>query len=237
MRSTNVFLVNKDIDGYNECEAIMSQPELDSLTQEQNDNIRTLVYDRLTRRSFQGLFHWMGTWSVWEYAVKHRKDFGRLRRVPTARIILTAAASLKSKQDLEKALEVRILAEEEELRKRSFLEILWALGVTAPLVGLFGTVTGISQSFKIIKDETQSGELMTSLAGGINEALYTTICGLIVGILFMLAFYWYNYKMDRIHAIWLVFASDVVDQLKHGVQRSPQASPSSPPASQSDGNK
>lgn len=238
MRSTKVFLVNKDIGGYNECKAIMEEEEFANLTPDQKENVQTLINDRLTRRFFQGLSHWILTWSIWEFAVRHRKDLGRLRRVPTARILLSAVASFKDKPELEKSLEVRILAEEEELRKRSFLEVLWALGVTAPLVGLFGTVTGISQSFKIIKEETQqSGELMTRLAGGINEALYTTICGLIVGILFMLAFYWYNYKLERIHAVWVMFASEFVDQLKHNVQKSSPTPQSPSPASSSDGNK
>ncbi len=238
MRSTRVFLVNKDIGGYNECKAIMEEEELEHLTPDQKENIQTLVNERLTRRFFQGLSHWISTWSFWEFAVRHRKNFGRIRMVPTARIILSAVTSLKGKREVEKAIEVRILAEEEELRKRSFLEVLWALGVTAPLVGLFGTVTGISQSFKVIKDAAvDDRSMMNELAGGINEALYTTICGLIVGILFMLVFYWYNYKLERIHSIWVMFASEFVDQLKHMVQKSAPTPASPPPASQPGGSK
>ena len=219
LRSTKVFLVDKDIDDYNECKAIMGQEEFSSLDPDQVAIIAKLVKNRLTRRHFKGILARLGSIPLPEFTVRHRKVPGRFRNIPTVRILLSSVASLDEPGELEKAMEVRILAEEEELRKRSFIDILWALGVTAPLVGLFGTVTGISMSFREIMVRSLAGEeLLKALAKGIHEALYTTICGLIVGTVFMLAYYWYNNKLERVHAIWVVFASDFVDRLKHGIK-------------------
>ncbi len=230
LRSTKVFLVDKDIGNYNECKAIMGQGEFSSLAPGRITIIGKLVKDNLTRRHFKGLLGSLGTISLFQSTVRHRKDPVRFRNIPTVRIVLSAVAALRTPEELEKAMEVRIMAEEEDLRKRSFIDILWALGVTAPLVGLFGTVTGISMSFREIMVRSLAGEeLLKALAKGIHEALYTTICGLIVGTLFMLAYYWYNYKLERIHAIWVVFASAFVDQLKHGPGHGPQAPPSAQP--------
>lgn len=230
LRSTKVFLVDEDVGNYNECKAVMNQKEFSSLNPSQIAIIARLVKDGLTRRHFKGLLGRLGTISLFQSTVKHRKDPVRFRNIPTVRIVLSAVAALRTPEELEKAMEVRILAEEEELRKRSFIDILWALGVTGPLVGLFGTVTGISMSFREIMLRSLAGEdLLKALAKGIHEALYTTICGLIVGILFMLAYYWYNYKLERVHAMWVVFASAFVDQLKHGPGHGPQAPPSAQP--------
>jgi len=219
LRSSRIFLVDKEIGGNNECDVAMSQPELLSLSPDQADAVRELVKTRLTRGHFLGKLRWLDKYSPFERTVRKRsKDATAFRNNPSVRILLSAATSLQQPGEIEKALEVRILAEEEELLKRSFVDALWATGVTAPLVGLFGTVTGISMSFREIMERSLQGEdLLKALAMGIYEALYTTICGLIVGILFMLAYYWYNHKMERIHAIWVVFASEFVDKLKHGV--------------------
>ena len=219
LRSTKVFLVDKDLGGYNECKAVMDQEEFSGLDPDRVAIIKKLVKTRLMRRHFKGILGRLDSIPLPEFTVKYRKARGRFRNIPTVRILLSAVAALKKPEDIEDALEVRIMAEEEDLRKRSFIDVLWALGVTAPLVGLFGTVTGISMSFREIMVRSLAGEeLLKSLAKGIHEALYTTICGLIVGIIFMLAYYWYNYKLERVHAIWVLFASDFVDRLKHGIK-------------------
>lgn len=230
LRSTYVFLIDrnpKKPKKHSECDAILKEDEFKKLNQGQRDIFDVLIKKQLTRSSFKGKLGWLNL-SIWERTAKRRMASKELRTNPTARILISAAAAAyepvgqdgeKEKVDpdrLEKALEMRIYAEEEELRKRSFMDILWALGVTGPLVGLFGTVTGISMSFDKITG-LEGKELLEALGKGIHEALYTTICGLIVGIMFMLAYYWYSYKLERIHAIWVVFAATLVDRFKLGV--------------------
>src|SRR5271170_4076561 len=63
------------------------------------------------------------------------------------------------------------------------------VGVLAPLLGLFGTVVGILNSFGHIASEASPMRTML-LAGGVSQALVSTAAGLIVGITAM-AFYAY----------------------------------------------
>ncbi len=72
------------------------------------------------------------------------------------------------------------------------LVILETIGGIAPLLGLLGTVTGILKVFNIIS--TMGVGQATALAGGISEALITTIAGLSIGIPAVVG---YNYFTDR----------------------------------------
>ncbi len=69
----------------------------------------------------------------------------------------------------------------------------------APLVGFLGTVTGMVRVF-IRLQNAQAGVDVQLLAGGIWEALLTTVGGLVVGIMSML---FYNYLVNRIENITL----------------------------------
>jgi len=66
----------------------------------------------------------------------------------------------------------------------------------APLLGLFGTVVGMIQAFMRI--EELGGEVnVSSLAGGIWEALLTTAFGLAVAIPSLFALHWFEARIDR----------------------------------------
>ena len=81
-------------------------------------------------------------------------------------------------QRIEKAMAVSMDKELDELDHR--LGFLASTGSVAPLVGLFGTVWGIINSFNAIAT-TQSNSL-AAMAPGIAEALFTTAFGLIAAI-------------------------------------------------------
>ncbi len=244
LRATQVFLADRKLGSIDEVERAMvilreantpldnklaaletddSLSKLPLLLQGHESNLRELVTNNLTRGEFHGSFGSLfKIIFFWERLVRKRhSDPKRFHHVPTVRILKSATSALagdESGVQLEKAIEVRVTAEEEELRKNSHLDILWAIGVTAPLVGLFGTVTGISESFKVIAHTSaRNVHLMSYLAEGINEALYTTIAGLMVGIIFMLIYYYYDFKLDRIHAMWALFAARFIDTFKHGL--------------------
>ena len=48
-------------------------------------------------------------------------------------------------------------------------------------------------------------ERISWLSAGIFEALWTTVFGLIVGIVFMFMHYYYDYKLSRIQYTWEMF--------------------------------
>ncbi|MFH1457883.1 MAG: MotA/TolQ/ExbB proton channel family protein [Candidatus Omnitrophota bacterium] len=78
------------------------------------------------------------------------------------------------------------------------LTTLATIAHVSPLLGLLGTVTGMVRSFQIIQAKASSFHPVSpgDLAGGIWEALLTTVAGLIVAIPTFVA---YNYLVSRIN--------------------------------------
>ena len=87
-------------------------------------------------------------------------------------------------QRIEKAMMVSMDKELDDLDTR--MGFLASTGSAAPLVGLFGTVWGIINSFNAIA-VTQSNSL-SAMAPGIAEALFTTAFGLIAAIPAVIAY-------------------------------------------------
>ena len=79
-----------------------------------------------------------------------------------------------------------------ELEKR--IDLLASIAGIAPMMGFFGTVTGMIEAFQEIQ-RLQGNVNPSVLAGGIWEALLTTAAGLVVGIL---AIFFYNFLLTRI---------------------------------------
>lgn len=106
-----------------------------------------------------------------------------------------------------------------ELEKRT--DHLATIAGVAPMLGFLGTVTGMINAFQQI--ENLHGAVNPSvLAGGIWEALITTVAGLIVGIV---AYFFYNWLLNRINRMVNEMqrsASDFIDLLQ---QPAPRAAP------------
>ncbi|MFN4182171.1 MAG: MotA/TolQ/ExbB proton channel family protein, partial [bacterium] len=76
------------------------------------------------------------------------------------------------------------------------LYLLSAISTLAPLLGLLGTVTGMVRSFMVI--ERLGWEVDPALlAGGIWEALLTTVFGLVVAVPTLLAYYIFDAYATR----------------------------------------
>lgn len=99
---------------------------------------------------------------------------------------------------LERGLEAKLI--EEERRLRSAQTILATTSVTAPFLGLFGTVIGIIDTFQGIA-QLQSVEI-TVVGPGISEALVATGAGLFAAIPAVLAYNVFNsYIRDTVEAM------------------------------------
>jgi biopolymer transport protein ExbB/TolQ len=103
----------------------------------------------------------------------------------------------------------------DKLRRRltetnsSLKENLWILGTissSAPFVGLFGTVLGIMGSFKAIGETGKSG--FSVVAAGISESLIATAAGIIVAVIAVL---FYNYFQTRVNQSAQAFKHRVED--------------------------
>lgn len=110
--------------------------------------------------------------------------------VPLSRIILSGLKAMKRGRD-----EVIRSIEDEGGLEVAKLEkgilILQTIAKIAPLIGLFGTVTGMIQSFEAIG--ATGGQDPKLVAAGIGEALIATAGGLVVAIpVYFLSFYFVN---------------------------------------------
>lgn len=78
------------------------------------------------------------------------------------------------------------------------LPILGTIAQLAPLLGLLGTVTGLVRCFQVIQEKATTVQPVNpgDLAGGIWEALLTTVFGLLLAIP---AYAVYHYLTYRLH--------------------------------------
>ena len=76
-------------------------------------------------------------------------------------------------------------------------EILHVIGSIAPMLGLTGTVLGMIDAFTTIA-ALEGMARPQELAGGIGQALITTLLGLVVAIPSMVAFSYFRNKIDSI---------------------------------------
>ncbi len=96
------------------------------------------------------------------------------------------------REDIEKTIETASLHEIARLEKR--LVVLASVANVSPLLGFFGTVTGMIKSFDALAEQGLSNP--GAVAAGISEALITTAGGLFVAIPTQLA---YNFFMNSIN--------------------------------------
>jgi biopolymer transport protein ExbB len=114
---------------------------------------------------------------------RQRRDLGRLREDnPLGRVLLRFQSLADGDDPVPEALEARldeaVLAELPRLERGQPLVKL--LAAVAPLLGLLGTVTGMIVTFQAITVfGTGDPQLM---AGGISQALVTTVLGLITAV-------------------------------------------------------
>ena len=103
--------------------------------------------------------------------------------------------SSASRQEIKEAMEEAALNEVPRLEKN--LNILATIAHVTPLIGLLGTVTGMVEAFQVIQEKATAFNPVSpgDLAGGIWEALLTTVGGLSVAIPTLVA---YNFLVTRV---------------------------------------
>ncbi|MCB5250977.1 MAG: MotA/TolQ/ExbB proton channel family protein [Candidatus Cloacimonadales bacterium] len=94
----------------------------------------------------------------------------------------------------QEAIENEAIKVVRDLEKRT--NSLSTISSVAPLIGFLGTVTGMIKVF-IKLEQAQAGVDIQLLAGGIWEAMLTTVGGLVVGIISLL---FYNFLIGKIES-------------------------------------
>ena len=150
--------------------------------------------------------------------------FLKNRPFPTSRIIhagleihrMNGHRWSKPTEEVKRAFEDRASSEIEILKRKSKIEWFWNYGALAPLVGLFGTVTGITFAFQQLATSSVTDDFSKTLqllSNGIFEALWTTIFGLANGILFVIIYYYFKHKLDWIYSKWEELYVSITEQL------------------------
>ena len=104
-------------------------------------------------------------------------------------------------------------AEEESVKLQQKIGYLSLIGNIAPMMGLFGTVSGMIIAFETIAALGASVS-PSDLAGGISQALVTTFLGLFVAIPSMIAYFFFRNKVIRVSIELAAIADDLVDRFR-----------------------
>ncbi|MFA6378751.1 MAG: MotA/TolQ/ExbB proton channel family protein [Candidatus Omnitrophota bacterium] len=117
-----------------------------------------------------------------------------------------------SKEELKETLNDASQFEIPKLEQR--LTALATIAQISPLLGLLGTVTGMAASFHTIQVRATSMNPVApgDLAGGIWEALLTTVAGLMVAIPTYVV---YNYLVSRINRFILEMERSATELMNH----------------------
>lgn len=87
--------------------------------------------------------------------------------------------------------------EQEAIKLHQKISYLSLIGNISPMLGLFGTVTGMIVAFNVIA-RSEGAPSPAELAGGIQVALVTTFLGLLVAIPTIAAYFYFRNKVIRI---------------------------------------
>lgn len=134
------------------------------------------------------------------------------KRGPIHRFILSTAKLAASKENAstkEIELEIERVGTMEIRKYETHMKSLEMVAAISPLIGLLGTVIGMVRAFAEI---AESGARVdpSQLAGGIWEALITTIGGLVVAIPAFAAYYLIDGYIDRIRSFMKDYAARTV---------------------------
>lgn len=109
---------------------------------------------------------------------------------PVARILLNGLSHHHF--SLEGALEVAVNAELKRMKR--YLSVLDTIITVAPLLGIFGTVTGILVAFGALEGRIPDPKIVAS---GIAQAVITTVAGLAIAIPTVIAYNYFCAKVEE----------------------------------------
>ena len=109
--------------------------------------------------------------------------------------VLLAAADVRDKTRGAVKERLEEVGRREAAELERFSSVLGTIASIAPLLGLLGTVWGMILTFDVI--QTEGIGVVANLAGGISQALISTMAGLTVGIPALVAHRWVLARADR----------------------------------------
>ena len=119
-----------------------------------------------------------------------RKSESAVARVVEVALLARGRTRAEIKERLEE------IGRREAAELERYSQVLGTIASVAPLLGLLGTVWGMILTFDVIQEEGLGG--VANLAGGISQALITTMAGLSVGIPTLIAYKWVLSRADEL---------------------------------------
>ncbi len=126
--------------------------------------------------------------------VQRAQQLCRQQDTPMGRILSVALANSGVKRSVLKEI-IEETGRQEVARMERFINILGIIAATSPLLGLLGTVVGMIEVFHQIS--LVGVGKADVLAGGISMALNTTAMGLSVAIPSLVAYRFFEARVDR----------------------------------------
>lgn len=135
-------------------------------------------------------------------------------KAPAGRIFRDVIAQQEgeSLEYLSEIVEDRRFEEVEALK--GGIWVLGTVGVSAPFIGLLGTVIGIIKSFHNMAIQGSGG--FAVVAGGISEALVATALGLAVAIVAVIFYNYFHTKLERIEAVMTIGSDRLLEAIRLG---------------------
>jgi biopolymer transport protein ExbB len=131
---------------------------------------------------------------------------------PLSRIVEVAVRPYNAtKQETLEVVQSR--ARQEIVRLESGLFILEIVVGIAPLLGLLGAVTGLVKVFGNIGSGVMSTTDLKGIAGGIGEALSTTIVGLAIAIPALVAYTYFSRRVERLAVEMESLLTDLIEKI------------------------
>ncbi|MDR2876755.1 MAG: MotA/TolQ/ExbB proton channel family protein, partial [Chromatiales bacterium] len=120
---------------------------------------------------------------IWQHAKRGELDIRRISDLragsPLGRVLAAGLVSINhGRQSMKESIEETGRHVASELERH--LNMLGTIASISPLLGLLGTVTGMVKVFTAIS--VTGGGNTAALAGGISEALITTVAGMSIAI-------------------------------------------------------
>jgi len=147
---------------------------------------------------------------------------GNYKRSPMSRIYrsLLSSERTRSLRQATDLMEEKRFEEVHKLKER--LWMLGTIGSSAPFIGLLGTVIGIIKSFHSMSVMGTGG--FSVVAAGISEALIATALGLVVAIIAVIFYNYFQIRINVINAELKIHSSKFLEAYKewrhtHGTNR------------------
>lgn len=137
--------------------------------------------------------------NIWQWAKGGNLDIQRISALragsPLGQILAAGLMNLRHSREVMKE-SIEEAGRHVVLEMERYLNSLGTIAAVTPLLGLYGTVLGMIKIFSSISDSGVGNPAV--LAGGISQALITTVAGLTVAIPSLMAHRFFQRRVDEL---------------------------------------